>query len=56
VVPGLTSNDFGGVSQYGQLLPQTFLKFGGGGATQTVIDDFQNQLGNNPCRASKLGL
>jgi hypothetical protein len=56
VVPGLTSNDFGGVSQYGQLLPQTFLKFGGGGATQVVIDDFQNQLGNNPCRASKLGL
>ena len=48
-VPGLTANDFGGVSQYGTLFPQTFLIFGGGGATQTLIDDFQNQLGRNPC-------
>jgi hypothetical protein len=50
-VPGLTANDFGGVSQYGTLFPQEFLIFGGGGATHTVIDDFQNNLGNNPCRA-----
>jgi hypothetical protein len=50
-IPGLTANDFGGVSQYGTLLPQTFLVFGGNGATHTVIDDFQNQLGGNPCPA-----
>jgi hypothetical protein len=51
VVPGLTATDFGGVSQYGTLYPQTFLIFGGGGATHTVIDDFHQDLGNNPCRA-----
>jgi hypothetical protein len=51
VIPGVTANDFGGVSQYGTLLPQEFLVFGGGGATHTVIDDFQNNLGRNPCPA-----
>jgi hypothetical protein len=51
VVPGLTGNNFGGVSQYGTLFPQQFLVFGGGGATHTVIDDFQNNLGTNPCPA-----
>ena len=50
-VPGLTANDFGGVTQYGTLFPQTFLVFGGGGATHTVIDDYQNNLGRNPCPA-----
>jgi hypothetical protein len=50
-VPGLTATDFGGVSQYGTLYPQSFLIFGGGGATHTVIDDFHQDLGNNPCRA-----
>jgi hypothetical protein len=50
-VPGLTANDFGGVSQYGTLFPQTFLIFGGGGATHSVIDDFQKNLGKNPCPA-----
>jgi hypothetical protein len=49
VVPGQTANDFGGVSQYGTLFPQEFLIFGGNGATHTVIDDFQNNLGTNPC-------
>jgi hypothetical protein len=42
---------FGGVSQYGTLFPQEFLIFGGGGATHSVIDDFQNNLGTNPCPA-----
>jgi hypothetical protein len=51
VVPRLTANDFGGVSQYGTLFPQEFLIFGGGGATHMVIDDFQNNLGKNPCPA-----
>ena len=50
-VPGLTANNFGGVSQYGTLFPQEFLIFGGGGATHSVIDDFQNNLGFNPCPA-----
>ena len=53
VVPGQTANDFGGVSQYGTLFPQEFLLFGGGGATHTLIDDFQNNLGTNPCPAQR---
>jgi len=51
VVPGVTNNDFGGVSQYGTLLPQSFLIFGGGGATHIRFDDYQQQLGFNPCPA-----
>jgi len=50
-IPGLTANDFGGVTQYGTLLPLQFLAFGGGGATVTRFDDFQNNLGRNPCPA-----
>jgi len=50
-VPGLTANDFGKVSQYGTLFPQTYLIFGGGGATHPVINDFQQNLGTNPCPA-----
>ena len=50
-MPGQTANDFGGVSQYGTLFPQEFLIFGGGGTTHSVIDDFQNNLGTNPCPA-----
>jgi hypothetical protein len=50
-VPGQTANDFGGVSQYGTLLPLTYLIFGGGGATHSVINDFQQNLGTNPCPA-----
>ena len=50
-VPGLTATDFGKVSQYGTLFPQTYLVFGGGGATHTVINDFQRNLGANPCPA-----
>jgi hypothetical protein len=51
VVPGQTANDFGGVTQYGTLLPLSFLIFGGGGATHTVMDDYQQNLGTNPCQA-----
>jgi hypothetical protein len=50
-VPGLTANDFGGVSQYGTLFPQTYLIFGGGGATLTRFNVFQNKLATNPCPA-----
>jgi hypothetical protein len=52
-VPGLTASDFGKVSQYGTLFPQSYLIFGGGGATHTVINDFQQNLGTNPCPASR---
>ena len=48
VVPGQTANDFGGVSQYGTLFPQTYLIFGGGGATQKVIDDVPEPAGPEP--------
>jgi len=51
VIPGVSANDFGGVSQYGTLLPLQYLVFGGGGATHMVINDFQNNLGRNPCPA-----
>lgn len=50
-VPGLTASDFGKDSQYGTLLPQVYLAFGGHGATLTRFNDFQNNLGSNPCRA-----
>ena len=50
-VPGLTANDFGGVSQYGTLLFLQFLAFGGKGALVTATNDFQNNLGRNPCPA-----
>jgi hypothetical protein len=48
-VPGLTSNDFGKDAQYGTLLPLQYLAFGGGGAIVTRFNDFQNNLGTNPC-------
>ena len=50
-VPGLTANDFGKTAQYGKLLPLKYLVFGGGGATLTRFNDFQNNLGFNPCQA-----
>jgi hypothetical protein len=50
-VPGLTRDDFGGVNQYGTLLPQTYLTFGGHGATQTVVNDFRHVFAGNPCRS-----
>jgi hypothetical protein len=50
-VPGVTVRDFGKTAQYGTLFPQTFLIFGGNGATQSVIDDYHQNLANNPCPA-----
>jgi hypothetical protein len=50
-VPGLTASDFGGLSQYGTLYPQTYLIFGGHGTTHTVINDFHQNLPSNPCPA-----
>jgi hypothetical protein len=50
-VPGLTANDFGKTNQYGTLLPLQYLVFGGGGAITTRFNDFQNNLGTNPCKA-----
>jgi hypothetical protein len=47
-VPGLTTNDFGKVAQFGTLFPQTYLVNGGHGTTQTVYDDFHANL-KNPC-------
>jgi hypothetical protein len=49
VVPGQTANDFGGVSQYGTLFGQPYLIFGGHGAIHTVFNDYQQNLGRNPC-------
>jgi len=48
-VPGLTSNDFGKIDQYGALFKSTYLAFGGGGATVSRYNNFQNALGTNPC-------
>ncbi len=50
-VPGQTASDFGGVTQYGTLLPQQFLLFGGGGTLITKYDDYQQAFSNNPCPA-----
>jgi hypothetical protein len=50
-VPGLTLTNFGGVSQYGTLYPQTYLVFGGGGATFTRFNDYHRNLPVNPCPA-----
>ena len=46
-IPGSTSN-FGRNSQYGSLLPLTYLQFGGGGATVQRFNDFRNVI-SNPC-------
>ena len=48
-VPGLTASDFGGIFQYGSLLPQQYLTPGGGGATETLFNDFQQAFTHNPC-------
>ena len=43
------SNLFGGNAQYGTLLAQVHLKFGGMGATRVVFPDFQQVIAN-PCQ------
>jgi hypothetical protein len=50
-VPGLTRDNFGGVSQYGALYPLSYLIFGGGGATRVVFNDYHATLPSNPCRS-----
>ena len=45
--PG-TISDFGKNSQYGSLLFENFLRFGGGGATRLITDNFR-QIMDNPC-------
>jgi hypothetical protein len=47
----LTSNDFGKNSQYGSLLPLTYLAFGGGGTTIQRFNNFRQILDPNPCPA-----
>ena len=47
-IPG-TSDDFGQNAGYGQLLPLTYLAFGGGGSTVTRFNDFRNVFSQNPC-------
>ncbi|HLY81872.1 MAG TPA: hypothetical protein VKQ71_02745 [Acidimicrobiales bacterium] len=46
VIPGNTNN-FGGNSEYGSLLPLTYLAFGGGGSTITRFNDFRGVISNN---------
>jgi hypothetical protein len=50
-VPGLTANNFGGIFQYGTLLQLVYLKFGGHGATQLTINNYQQAFNKNPCPA-----
>jgi len=54
-IPGFTQNDFGGNVQYGPLLSQVYLAFGGHGATVNRINDFRQILPNNPCPAGAGG-
>jgi hypothetical protein len=46
-----TINNFGGNStaEFGALHASTYYAFGGGGKTQTLYDNFQQVLPNNPC-------
>ncbi len=46
-----TTNNFGGNAGYGSLLGSTYLVFGGGGASNVLINDFRNVLSPNPCPA-----
>jgi hypothetical protein len=46
-MPGNT-NEFGQNNQYGSLLKSTYLKFGGGGATNQVYNNFRGVIAN-PC-------
>jgi len=48
--PG-TTNDFGKNAGYGSLLSSTYLKFGGLGATQQLINNYRNVFSTNPCPA-----
>jgi hypothetical protein len=52
-IPGFTQNDFGGNVQYGKLLHQDYLAFGGHGAIVDRINDFRQVLSTNPCRTGE---
>jgi hypothetical protein len=49
--PG-TRNDFGQNAGYGSLLFNSYLIFGGGGASHQLTNDFRNVFSSNPCPAS----
>ena len=49
VIPGVTTNDLGGNSEWGPLLKLTYPAFGGGGATIQRFNDFRNVM-YNPCQ------
>jgi hypothetical protein len=48
-IPG-TASDFGAEAQWGPLLGQEYLVFGGGGTTHVLFNDFRNVF-RNPCRS-----
>jgi hypothetical protein len=48
-VPHRTASDFGGLFQYGALFAQSYLEFGGGGATVQLFNDYRQMLAANPC-------
>jgi hypothetical protein len=50
-IAGVSITDFGKNNQYGSLLGLSFLKFGGGGASQQLFPDFRQVLSSNPCPA-----
>ena len=50
-MPRLTASDFGGIFQYGTLLGQQYLSFGGHGATITQFSDYRQVLSGSPCPA-----
>jgi len=48
-VPGLTANDYGKTNQYGALLSQNYLIFGGHGASRIRYNDYRSTPSGNPC-------
>jgi hypothetical protein len=48
-IPGFTENDWGGNVQYGTLLSQPYLTFGGHGSITNFINDYRQILPADPC-------
>jgi hypothetical protein len=48
-------SDFGRNKQYGSLYANNYLIFGGGGASISRYNDFQNILRSNPCPQTSQG-
>jgi hypothetical protein len=46
------SNEFGQNAQWGTLLQQNYLIFGGNGRSHVLYNDFRNILSTNPCKQS----